>query len=286
MLPSPHLSLCCRSWLMLTHGPSGKPSFCRQLLVHLGIKPASTATHKPSVLHSNQAPPAAKPWPGTKSQQWTMRLGPRLRQPLAILCHLQWGLSTPTLLKGMFLYHLKPRRGLSSLMPSKALERKLALNGWSTVAEQLAQAVDLSGAHRTLTWAVGWERDLQVSCHGVHVHLLWIWGGVVSACALPRSFAEARGSPLQVRGSILPALELRELPETNPSGSNICATWCPTTMGLPVPRGKHATSEYLSQKHISEGSPKEKNLLIGVSAASCVLQTLVRIPFVSGIMKK
>lgn len=108
----------------------------------------------------------------------------------------------------------------------------------------------------------------------------------MSACALPRSFAGARGSPLQVRGSVLPALELRELPETNPSGINICATWRSTTIGLPAPRGRHATSEYLSQKHISEGSPKEKNLLIRVSAASCVLQTLVRMPFVSGIMKK
>lgn len=96
-------------------GHLGKPSFWRQLLVHLGIKPASTATRKPSMLRSNQAPPAAKPWPGTKSHQWTMRLGPRLRQPLATLCHLQWGLFTSTLLKGMFLYHLKPRCGLSSL---------------------------------------------------------------------------------------------------------------------------------------------------------------------------
>lgn len=43
--------------------------------------------------------------------------------------------------------------------------------------------------------------------------------------------------------------------------------------------------ECISQKHASEGSPKEKNLLIQVTAASCISQTtLVRMPLFSGVM--
>jgi len=47
----------------------------------------------------------------------------------------------------------------------------------------------------------------------------------------------------------------------------------PPPRGLPVPRRKHIVSEHLSQKRVSEGSAKEKNLLIRVTDALYISET-------------
>lgn len=55
----------------------------------------------------------------------------------------------------------------------------------------------------------------------------------------------------------------------------------PPPWGFPACGRKHPMPEHLSQKHVSEGSLKEKNLLMWITAASCVLQTtFVRMPLV------
>lgn len=124
-----------------------------------------------------------------------------------------------------------------------------------------------SCAHCTPSCTAGWDSHLPVCCHGVPVYLLGIMRG--SACALSRGFAGTRESDRVCTSG----LELRQLPETKSSGSSLCA---------PLPLCHHDMDfqcleenmpEHLYQKHIFEGSPEEKPMLIWVNAASCILQT-------------
>lgn len=88
-------------------------------------------------------------------------------------------------------------------------------------------------------------------------------------------FRGALQGPGKVTGSAPSGLELRQLPETKSSGSSSCA---------PLPLCHHDRDfqcleenmpEHLYQKHIFEGSPEEKPMLIWVNAASCILQTTI-----------
>lgn len=224
-------------------GHLGKPSFWRQLLVHMGIKPASTATCKPSVLRSNQAPPAAKPWPGTKPHQWTMRLGPRLRQPLAILCHLQWGLSTPTLLKGMFLYHLKPRRGLSSLTfkgPGEEIGFKWMIKGCWAVGT--SSVLEWCPPHPLLSCGLG-EGPASVLSWGACPPVMNLGRGCVCMCP-SKELCRGQGKPL--------------------TGEGLC-TACPGAEGAPWDKPLwHQYMCYLAFHHHRASSAQRKTCHVWV----------------------
>lgn len=60
MLPSPHLSLCCRTWLMLTHRPSGEARF---------LKTAPCTYGHQTCLHCHMQALRAAQQPGTSSCQ-------------------------------------------------------------------------------------------------------------------------------------------------------------------------------------------------------------------------
>lgn len=129
----------------------------------------------------------------------------------------------------MFLYHLKPKHGpnsLTSVGPVEEIGFKQVIKGCqavstSSVLEQcLLHLLLSSGLGAGPAGVSSWGVCVPAMNHEVGLHVLF-----QGSC---------RGvgiSPLQVRGSAWPALELRELSETNPFGRCVCATWHPTTMG-------------------------------------------------------
>lgn len=72
---SSHISFCCRSWLVLTNGPSREAKLLKRLsplYIRIGMKPTSAATHKPSTLHSHLhwLSPGLAPSPTSEPRGW------------------------------------------------------------------------------------------------------------------------------------------------------------------------------------------------------------------------
>lgn len=114
-----------------------------------------------------------------------------------------------------------------ALLLLKALEKKLVLNGWSKPVKELAQA--LSWTVPTSPSPRHWsgEEPAGVSSWGACTPAMYHGGGL--QVQIP--FWEGRRIPFQVKSSPPPALDLRNLPKTNPFGNSVCIIQCPMTMG-------------------------------------------------------